>query len=237
MPRELMTALSRWVKYGDQTHDKTHDIHITKGIASPPLKLPAELPGFTVKYLLAMVGENHVPVIQLLRQFAEMNANAAAELNQFIVDGKPEAAAAFLHRLRGATGTLGALGLTAAANSLEREITDRQPLASLELFVSELTQVLASIAALPRDAQPTVPEFDCEKCRWKEAPFQHLRMLLENYHFIPHELIDDLKDKIKCQAVHNDLNLLARKITQCDYAEALTILNSIRCAMGHKLIP
>jgi hypothetical protein len=79
---------------------------------------------------------------------------------------------------------------------------------------------------------------ECQNCRWEEARvlFGQLQTLLEGSDVIPEGLIDNIKQRIVCRALNNDLDSLERHIANFDYAGAIEIIDTIRCAHGHNLL-
>jgi len=232
-PRDLMMALAKWIKAGRQVGR----VGAMKIVSSEAVKLPKELPGFALGEALALVGGNHALLIRVMRQFGELFADTANEMKRLIETGKRDDAGALAHQIRGAAGNMGAKDLHAAATALEQEIAGDKHITSLQLFGRELAQVLASIASLPEAEQTSEAAPDCENCRWEDSIdlFRRLRALLEGNDFIPNELITELRDHIKCQAIHKNLDVLARYVDSYDYPKALAILASIKCAQGRRL--
>ncbi|MGK5091156.1 PAS domain S-box protein [Deltaproteobacteria bacterium TL4] len=237
MPLDLMTVLKKWIKNG-QTFDRNGTMKsVSSGAAGDP-RLPAELPGFTLRESLALVSGNHAILIRVMRQFAGIFAKAADEMKQLLKSGQLDQAGALAHKLRGGAGNIGARELHTAAAKLEQEIKKAVSITSLELFERELVQVLSSIASLPEVPRPPIIASICEKCKWVDAKglFRQLQVLLENHDLIPDELITELKNCIGCQEMLNDLDVLVRHVVNFDYFRALTLLQAIQCTKEHKRV-
>jgi CheY-like chemotaxis protein len=140
----------------------------------------ARLPGLDAQRGLAALRGKTASYLALLADFAARHAPDGAELQRLIEAGDYAGAAARLHSLRGVAGTLGALGLHARADALERLLRGRPtpsapaagaPLASaigsagsaasarttllLAALRSELDRLVAAIqAAVPAGSSP-----------------------------------------------------------------------------------
>lgn len=135
----------------------------------------AHLPGLDAQRGLALVRGKTATYLALLAQFAARHAQDGAELQRLFDAGDSAGATARLHTLKGVAGNLGALGLHARADALERQLRHQSPAAApsisasgstgpaptarsallLAALRSELDRLSAAIlAAVPADGSP-----------------------------------------------------------------------------------
>ena len=233
MPQELLQALVKWIKLGERPAAACIPIRPY----TPAVWLPADLPGIDLGEVLTRLGGNRQLLVMLLKQFGEQFPDGVEVLGKLIDEENLGGSTAFVHSIKGAAGNLGALALHRAAEILEQELKAGGALAGKETFDLALKQVLDSISRLsgPATLIPIVPEFECEECDWKRAAtlFQQLRILVDNYDFVPHELMAELRGAVSCQVIQNKLAILERHVNNIDYDNAKAVMNDISCVQGH----
>jgi len=208
------------------------------------IKLPDSLPGFELDNALQLMGGNALLFIRLASQFAENFWRAAQEMRVMLVHADFAAMATLAHTLKGAAGNLGANTLYLAVEALETalaaESKDRV-LLDLDAFAHRMDEVLASIEQLQvllpvSEVLPeNVSEHVCNQCQWQKAAimFKDLQNLVDNYDYIPPELVLELKECVSCMPLRDQMDTLERHIRNTDYAHAQTVLDGIFCAQGH----
>ncbi|HNB44601.1 MAG TPA: PAS domain S-box protein [Burkholderiaceae bacterium] len=135
----------------------------------------ANLAGLDAQRGLALVRGKTATYLALLGNFAARHGQDGAELQRLLDTGDSAGATARLHTLKGVAGNLGALGLHARADALERQLRHQSPAAApsisasgstgsaptarsallLAALRSELDRLSAAIlAAVPADGSP-----------------------------------------------------------------------------------
>jgi HPt (histidine-containing phosphotransfer) domain-containing protein len=208
--------------------------------------LPPRLQGFDLDYALSLLDGNRGLFKRLVLSLGEQFGDVDARMSALLAAGNLGEAASLAHKLKGAAGNLGASRLREAASRIE-EIAGapEQSASGVAIAAAQaalckaLDEVLADVGSL-RDAQPlkpAMPEYDCGKCHWQRAGelLQQLRVLVDNYDFVPHELVIELRDSIACQPLRKKIDMIGRHTEATDYASAKAILDEITCREGHDL--
>ena len=235
--QEMLDTLAKWIRPGARGTPQCRVIANANANAMQGAQSAAELAGFDLRAALQLVGGDRIRLDQYLMKLGEHLHQDATELDALVRTERNEEAAALAHRIKGAAGNLGAVMLYEATDRLERELQHDGPPGGLEEFKAILAQALESISRLGgTPSSPEVPEFECEKCRWQEGAdlFARLRGLLQNDDFVPHEIIAELMDSVKCLALHGKLRELQREVDNINYSDALRTLDSLSCAKGHE---
>jgi CheY-like chemotaxis protein len=239
-PDELRAALIRHIKPVPQGRPEA----LPSAFLAEQAPVPVELPGFAFRNVLEMLGGNQVRLKELLLQFAAQFEDAAQETASLIREGQRQEAAGYLHQIKGAAANLGATELRQAVAVLEDQLKSGATLAGQTAFEQAMAATLASIASfagagetMSSPARQAVSPEACEKCDWLRAInlMRQMRELLEGNDFIPHELMSELKDAVRCEPLHKQLAILQRQVAEFKYADALGTLSRLECARGHPL--
>ncbi len=233
VPQEMIATLAKWIRAGTENDPRCTLV----ASANEAAQAMPELPGFDLAAALSRVGGNRILLEKLLLNFAAQFGQAADELDSLIRLDRKDAAAALAHRTMGAAGNLGAVALHAAANRLEQALKEDAPPGAQAEFNAALAVVLTSIARIKEPPATEILEFECEKCQWERGAelFKELHERLESSDFVPHELIAEFLDSVKCQALRRKLLELQRQVDSIDYDRALETLGSLTCVKGHDL--
>ncbi|MBF0447438.1 MAG: PAS domain S-box protein [Magnetococcales bacterium] len=233
-PLALMTVLARWIRLG---HHSDESNTFSQTDADQTLQLPDALPGLAIREALATISGNRTLLVRVMGHFRETFTLAAEEMRSLLETGALDKARELAHQIRGSAGNISAKGLYSAATVLEQEIQAKGGRVNLEPFNAELAQVLDSISRLPITEPSALPNPECSKCRCQESQdqFAELNWLMNDNAYIPDELIDDLKEKIKCSDLHRHLDALKRHLDNYNYPKALAHLNKMVCPQGYKL--
>lgn len=139
-PVTLLATLVRWLKPEDAKIKGLKAV-----IATSPVE---ELVDFDQKNLLVMLGNNKALATQLLFNFKASMEGKSDEIAVMIKMGELASAKALLHGLKGAAGTVGAVRLYAAADTLEAELGEGMPTtAGFNAFKAVFNQAMSIIAA------------------------------------------------------------------------------------------
>lgn len=240
MPTELLNALMKWVKV-----DAQGPLTCSRRFASEENTwLPPMLPGFDLDYALSLLGGNRGLFKRLALSFGEQFADVDARMYALLTAGNLGEMASLAHKLKGVAGNLGASRLREAASQFEDTVSAAEASASDAAVVSAqaalrvtLDEVLATVGSLRETPPlvPEIPEYDCGKCHRQRAGelLQQLRSLVDNYDFVPHELLIELRDCIACQPLRKKIEMIGRHTEATDYASAKAILDEITCREGH----
>jgi CheY-like chemotaxis protein len=98
--------------------------------------------GLDTKDGLSRVGGNQKLYLKLLRQFAEQQASAVAQISTALNQGDIPLAERLAHTLKGVAGNIGAKTVLTAAGTLEKLIHSRAPTAELDAAKQELDATL-----------------------------------------------------------------------------------------------
>lgn len=228
LPQELAHALLRWIR---------PTVAACKLGEEKPFAgmLPEQLPGIDLPAALSRLGGNRGLLLELLRKFRQQFADTGTELKKAIGQGDMMAATALLHRIKGAAANLGAMELNLAADRLEKDLKADAAKSDTRDFDHALADVMEGLVSLDKFAIPISTDDDCNKCDWQRAIelIGEIRKLVENYEFVPLELIEEIRGAVACRSFQERLNELARDLDNTDYDKALNRLNNITCAAGH----
>ena len=148
-PKELMSTLRQWIKPIGAT---VTDTAAAEALTVNPPGLDA-LPGFDLHNLMVMLGNNKELAVQLLLAFMDNMKNLADEIEAMISVGNFVLAAELVHRLKGASGNIGAVRLHAASEALEAELKQEQS-ASFKAFREAFNRTMSVIATLHQPEDP-----------------------------------------------------------------------------------
>ena len=232
---DLLQTLLRWIKpttFAGQASAR----QIANPAGSKLCLRSEDLPGFDVPAALDRLAGNSELLIELLKKFAIEFAGARDSLSLLVKEGDRPATAAFVHRIKGAAANLGTMELYRASEALEQALKAGSAAIDRGAFDSALARAMKSTSRLnqPAKAIPGAPEYDCEKCNWQRASLliKQIRKLVENYEFVPFELIAELKHAIACSPLQEKLRELERALDKTDYDKATAILASLPCIEG-----
>lgn len=219
-PKKLMWTLVQWIK--------PTGVIATDNISAEPstakLFSADDLPGFDLHNLLEMIGNNQELAIRLLITFMESMKNLPGEIEAMVADGDLASAGELVHKLKGASGTIGAVRLYAASETLEAELKDELPAATFDSFREAFNRTMSVIAALhqPADAIPPIGG-NSEALKSIATEFD---LLLKENDFISETLLNTFETHLAL----NQLGLFTRlrKLTNdLQYDEARKILRQL----------
>ncbi len=143
-PEALFSVLSRWIVPADRKPFVAEDDDPV-GDAMPPLD------GIDVETGLLRMGGNTRRFANVLRKFREQNLEAAGAVRSALLREETETAAMLLHRLKGVSGNLGAMGVADAAGKMEERLRagdDSAAAIALEALDNELNRVCRAVSGL-----------------------------------------------------------------------------------------
>ena len=187
--------------------------------------LPDSLPGFDLPAAVDRICGNRPLLAGLLVSFA---GNLAADLDQYIAlvdDGCLAEASRVVHRVRGTSGSLGAMDLYHAASILEQELKAGSSVSSAR-FVEALRAAVQAIQA------------NISLSRGQEVPrpldrgaikglVRKLRTILTSYEVVPDNLLRELNDMLAGHVDDGLLGDLRMQLLDYRYDTALNLLDKI----------
>jgi PAS domain S-box-containing protein len=219
-PKKLMWTLAQWIKPA-ATSAKDR---IEAGPGTTELLSAADLPGFNLRNLLEMIGNNQELAVQLLITFMENMKDLPDQIEALAAVGDLAPVKEKVHKLKGAAGTIGAVRLHAASETLETELKDQLPAAAFERFRDVFDQTISAIAALrqPTDGMP--PSGGNSEALQHAAIELDLRLKEDD--FIPETLLNTLKPHLTLDQL--DLfDRLHKLINELHYDQAREILRQL----------
>jgi HPt (histidine-containing phosphotransfer) domain-containing protein len=217
-PKKLMWTLVQWIKPIEMTATNTL-------AAEPAAKLfsATDLPGFDMANLLEMIGNNQQLAVRLLFTFMDSMNNLPDEIETLIAEGNLATAKERVHKLKGASGTIGAMRLHAASEALETGLKNELSETVLDNFREAFDQTMSVIAALHLPAEMMPNNSDSEALTQAAT---ELDLLLKENDFISEALLNTLKPHLTLDQL--DLFARLRKlINGLDYDQARYILRQL----------
>lgn len=129
-PQKLMCTLKQWLMLGKDKNDRAENEEESSSYCGFVVKPPEimaqvnlyDLYGFDLSNLLRMLSDNQPLVIQLLFAFKQSMEPIIQEITEALVHGELLSAKKLLHKLKGASGNIGAVDLYKSTVALENEL-------------------------------------------------------------------------------------------------------------------
>jgi PAS domain S-box-containing protein len=248
VPQDLLSVLLKWVKVAP-ARKSAAATHCTRSFSTADEGgMPSSLPGFDLDNAMTLMGGDQALFKRVALRFVEQFDGAAGRLAQQIEAGRLVEARAVTHQIKGAAGNLGAKTLCRAADVLETALDDavdgkvgagETVLDALTRLCQALTEVADSVSGLAtaHSASAGAAEFECDQCDWRRASelFAQVRGLVDHYDFVPHELLVDLRDCLRCRPLRTQVDILMRHVEHTEYDKAKHLLDTLSCREGHDL--
>lgn len=218
-PKRLISTLVRWIKPIDAL---ATDV-VVESIAEKMLSAE-QLPDFDLSNLLVMLGNNQELATQLLLAFMDNMKDLPDQVEAMISAGDFAVAGELAHKIKGASGNIGALRLYAASETLEAELKKGAADAAFSTFREAFNQAMSVIAELhrPEELMPS-SSGDIETLKRIGA---ELDLLLKENDFISEALLNTLKPHLALAQL--DLFTQLRKlISDLQYEDARKILRQL----------
>ncbi|MGR9012479.1 MAG: ATP-binding protein [Gammaproteobacteria bacterium] len=219
-PKQLISTLVQWIKPNGAAATETAIVKPNAESGS----ILTELSGFDLHNLLVMVGNNQQRVIQLLVNFMESMNGLPDEIEAMIIAGNFFAARELVHKVKGASGNIGAVQLHAASEALEDELQKCRTATQINTFRAAFNQTMSTIAALPKAGKPIAPSTGNIDALQHSAA--ELDQLLKENDFIPESLLNTLKTYLAL----DQFDLFARlhkQVNEFKYDQARKILRQL----------
>ena len=236
VPEELVRTLEKWIR-PDERKDQAPPPTPPAIPTGQEVELP-EIPGFDLSAALDQVRGNRALLARLLLQFGEQFSATAGDLQELIRTGRKQEAAELVHQIKGAAANLRAVEVAKAADYLETELTENLPLDSHTTFNRALAAALESLSRISGAPSPPSTAKECGRCEKERISVlsAKLRELLDESEFVPHEMLAELDGVETCPAMHDELRVLERHVSNFEYPQALRMLETlgtIACDQGY----
>ena len=223
-PERLYGVLAKWLG-ADQPiipikvlHDDTH--------------LP-EISGLDIKDGLERVLGNRKLYLKLLHRFREEHANDVSKINQTLVDGDYDEAAALVHAIKGVSSNIGAKQLQIKTEVLERTLNDQAVKlvpGALQAFSSALGELLEGMHVLA--IKEKVADNNTSLGQGSEDDgtidadeivvlLKKLIGLLKENSLETDTVLDDLTSGLASSKATHSMKKLAAKVEQYEFSEAI----------------
>jgi PAS domain S-box-containing protein len=219
-PKKLIWTLVQWIRPVGATaaNSIAAEPVVTKPVGAD------DLIGFDLRNLLEMIGNNQELATQLLVTFMESMKDLPGEIETLIAGGNFVQARELVHKLKGASGAVGAVHLYAASEALEVELKDELSVFAFDNFRDTFNRTMSVIAALPRPEDP-MPLTGGDNGALKRSATELDRLLKEN-DFISEALLNTLKPHLTMDQL--DLfGRLRKLVNSLHYDEARKILRQL----------
>jgi signal transduction histidine kinase/CheY-like chemotaxis protein len=219
-PKKLLRTLVQWIKpVGAIATDD-----ITAEPSAAKLFGGDDLPGFDLHNLLEMIGNNQELATRLLLTFMESMKDLPGEIEALVAAGDFVRARELIHKLKGTSGTIGAVRLYAASETLEAELKDRLSAATFDSFREAFDQTMSVITALHQPVDLISPTGGNSEALKRSAA--ELDLLLKEHDFISEALLNTFKPLLTLDQL--DLFARLRKlINDLHYDEARKLLQQL----------
>jgi signal transduction histidine kinase/CheY-like chemotaxis protein/HAMP domain-containing protein len=212
----------------------TTPVEPSAAVLANPEELPA-IEGLDTQDGLARVAGNRKLYLKLLRQFAEQQGPAVAEITAALASGDPALAERIAHTVKGVAANLGAKQVQSAASALEEIIRHRGPAAETEPALRQLAKLLDPLLnglknILPETATPApeiLPPADPAETR---AAAETLAKLLADFDSAAVEFIEAKRAALSSLFPGEALAEFEKLVQNYDFAGAESQLTS---ALNH----
>ncbi len=227
-PDQLMMMLDKWLKAPAKHFEQIHRVSdVSGGVLS-------DLPGFNLRNLLKMFGNNQKNAIRMLFTFQDNMSDLAEQLTLSLDAGDFTAAIELVHKLKGAAGNVGAVVLNGVAQQLENELNQGiHP--SLKKFQVAYDQAMAVITHLRESSQPVTSQHDGAQLDANALlqAVKQLELLLDEHEFITEATLDEVRVQLPADQLQ-DFAQLSKLIANLKYDDARQVINKLRDAIGIK---
>jgi len=219
-PEELIRVLLRWIP---PEQDRGGQDGSPLGAAGEEASFP-EIPGFDFSKLLYMLAGDHRQLIRLLHLFRQDMQGILFEIQSELASGRPGAAKALVHKLKGAAGNVGAQELYRAAKKVDGELQAGEPdPQSLEALNLHFSQAMARIGRL--DSAPEREEGATDPAQVNQL-VSKIEVFLNSQELVPEDLLDALQTLIPADQ-REIFRRLRRSIDEIDYRRALELIRTL----------
>ena len=237
-PDKLIRALLEWIPEDEAGAANTADAPNDRPPAyrEPSSQTEEQLPSgplFDFTNLLSLVDGNKGTVAALLRSFRDDMRPGIDDIASALASGDISGAKELSHRLKGASGNIGAVALYQAAEEMDRALgRGDAPTPLLATLRARFDETMAALADV-RTGQPA-KKIREEKVRDEKRlaeTMEKLKQLLVSQQLAPDDLLEQLRTLVS-EAHTDDFERLASCVENIDYPAALDIISRMTDAPG-----
>ncbi len=232
LPERLVEALLKWVK---PTGIVPTDMPQTASAASGDYTIPANRPGFDFETALRRVGGNKELLCKLLHSFVSEYSEFSVGLETFAKSGDKSGTAALLHKLKGASGTIGLEGISMEAARLEDKVKRGAfppPLAKLNLMFADAAKFIGETIVKPKAAGNQTEDYDPKDI---ESRLGKLASYINNQEVCPRGWREDLTSRIGTRIDKELITKLGDAMDKFNFDGAMGVLRDIASKLNVRL--
>ncbi|MFI3186120.1 MAG: MASE1 domain-containing protein [Methylococcaceae bacterium] len=215
-PEKLIATLVQWIKPARKTVAVETRLETVDSMVN--------FPDFQLKNLLVLLGNNQPLATRMLLSFREGMANLSDEIEALLTAGDVASVKALLHKLKGASGNIGALRLYDAAERLETKLDGELAVDEFNRFKVVFDQTMSVIAAASQSDVPIVASGGNSNALTQCAT--ELDRLLAGNDFISEALLSSLKPHLALEQI-DPFTRLCKQINDLNYRQARKTLQQL----------
>jgi two-component system sensor histidine kinase/response regulator len=236
-PDQLFGVLARWIPRGDGDGRVAHKRPSAHFPYAPRNETQLDIAGIDVASGLRRTGGNLKRYQALLCKFADQQAGLVEAMRNALSIGDTASAERAAHNLKGAAGTLGAVGLSEAAAGVETAIkAGRGVQGALKSLSLSLAAVLKAIwAAFPEEIVGNGAGQTSADPASALEPLARLKKLLETDDGEAADFIVDAKLHLSRVLTPAEIKKLSDSVDRFDFEAALSCLSGIASRLSLNL--
>ena len=157
IPQELLLTLLKWIPPGER-EPAPPPITANRQVNATAATLPESLPEFDLAQAEEVVGDRDV-LARMINIFAKDYGTAWKIVDDHIQEGRFKEASMLVHRINGASGSIGAMRVKVAAATLENELNAGAPPNGHQEFIASLKAAMSALRdhglAAPEESEPS----------------------------------------------------------------------------------
>ena len=236
-PDHLFAALLRWIKPRDRAAAEARNIPQERPVSQAAGEGDSlEIAGIDTKTALKRTGGNRRRYESLLERFADSQVQAVGEIRRALGANDTSTARRLAHSLKGASGNLGAEGLSEVAAKAEAALGQNQGVdAALEALSGSLEAVVSAIrAALPAEPVPSSSDAAVDSLAMAQS-LARLKKLLESDDGEAADFLLDARPVLLKFLTREEIATLQGQVGSFDYAHALQSVSQVASRLSLKL--
>jgi HPt (histidine-containing phosphotransfer) domain-containing protein len=226
-PDQLFGVLLRWIKRPERDGVRVAERASARGGSAAADGAPLDIPGIDVAGAIKRTGGNRKRYETLLQRFAQQQAGAVESIRKALAAGDVATAERGAHSLKGASATLGAMGLSEAAANAETALKTGQGVdPALAALTASLTAATAAIRlALPQELSGNGGASADPKS--VAEPLTRLKRLLESDDGEAADFIVDARPALSGVLTGAEIETLSEHVGDFNFEAALKCLSRI----------
>jgi CheY-like chemotaxis protein len=221
-PRELIDTLLRWIKLTDHSLILPATVPANREAWSD---LADKLPGFELKDIMIMLGDNQAQLVRMLSTFREQFIDEASVIASKIAAGDLIDAKMRLHTLNGTAGNLGARELHQVGATLDAQlVNERYDAETLNHWIETFDRTMGTLASMPVQSSSVASSSD--DALILQQIISELDALLAKDNFISDDLLTRLKQLLPDNK-QSEYDTLTQHILDTDYSKARSVLSAL----------